>query len=137
MPQTLAGRAAYRPNVASCAGITAAAGPLATAENVYQESMIHYHEDNQHADSRRAELHARLILDQKFFVLEESEKSINYFQQDLNSLTRALPTSTSRISKCQIDLLFSFLGTTIVANNVVQIIHSRRNSGNSVINPHQ
>ena len=40
----------------------------AYASNVYQESMMHYHKDNQYADSKRAEGYAKLISDQNIFV---------------------------------------------------------------------
>jgi hypothetical protein len=76
------------------------------AVNVYQESMMHYHEDNQYADTRKAEGYSKLIRDKNLFVIQESDKSVQYFQEDLKSLTRALPTSASKISKRQIDLLF-------------------------------
>jgi hypothetical protein len=85
------------------------------AENVYQESMMHYHEDNQCADTRKGEGYAKLITDQNLFVVQESDKSIQYFQEDLKSLTRALPTSASIISKNQIDLLLGFIGTVFGA----------------------
>jgi hypothetical protein len=71
----------------------------AYAKNVYQESMTHYHEDNQNADTKRLEGHAKLITDQNIFVTNESSKSIRYFEKDLQSLTSVLPTSKSRISK--------------------------------------
>ena len=54
------------------------------AENVYQESMMHYHEDNQYADSRKGEEYAKLISDQNSFVIQESEKSIQYFKMIFN-----------------------------------------------------
>ena len=91
------------------------------AEYVFKESMMHYHGDNQNADNKKAEEHARLITDQNLFVVNESEKSINYFKDDLISLTSALPTSASKISKCQIELLFGFLGTAFVSINAIQI----------------
>jgi hypothetical protein len=47
------------------------------------------YENNQYADSKKAEGYTRLITDQNLFVIQKSGKSI----QDLNSLTRALPTS--------------------------------------------
>jgi hypothetical protein len=74
------------------------------AENVYQESLMHYHEDNQYADTRKAECYAKHITDQNLFVFQESERSMQYFQNDLRSLTKALPTSASKISKRQINL---------------------------------
>jgi hypothetical protein len=58
---------------------------------------MHYHEDNQYADTKKAEGYAKLITDQNLFVNQVSEKSIHYFQEDLKSLTMALPTSKSRI----------------------------------------
>jgi hypothetical protein len=48
-------------------------------------------------------------------------RSIQYFQEDLKSLTRALPTSASKISKHQIDLLLGFIGTAFRVINTVQI----------------
>ena len=44
----------------------------AYAENVYQESMMHYHDDNQYADSKKAEGYAKLITEQNLFVVNES-----------------------------------------------------------------
>jgi hypothetical protein len=46
------------------------------AENVYQESMMHYHKDNQYADTRKAEGYTKLITDQNLFVVQESQNSI-------------------------------------------------------------
>jgi hypothetical protein len=91
------------------------------AENVYQESMMHYHEDNQYADTRKALSYAKLITDQSLFVVQESEKSIQYFQEDLKSITRALPTSASKISKRQIELLFGFIRTAFGAINAIKV----------------
>jgi hypothetical protein len=55
------------------------------AVNVYQESMMHYHEDNQYADTKKGEGYAKLIADQNLFVIQESKNSIKYFQEDLKS----------------------------------------------------
>ncbi len=73
--------------------------------------MIHYHKDNQYADTKRSEKFAELISDQNIFVTNESVNSIRFSQEDLQSLTSALPTSASRISKRQISLMFSVMGT--------------------------
>jgi N-acetyl-beta-hexosaminidase len=70
----------------------------AYAKNVYDESMMHYHPDNQYADTKKSEWYALLITDQNIFVTNESAKSIMYFQDDLKSLTSARPTSKTRIS---------------------------------------
>jgi hypothetical protein len=71
----------------------------AFAKNLYQESMMHYHKNNQYADTKRLEGYAKLITDQNIFVANEAVNSIRYFQRDLQSLTSSLPTSKSRISK--------------------------------------
>jgi hypothetical protein len=52
---------------------------------------------------------------------EKSKKSIIDFEDDLQCLTKALPTSESSTSKCLIDLLFGFLGTVFSTNNAVLI----------------
>jgi hypothetical protein len=36
----------------------------AYAKNVYQESLMHYHHDNQYADKKKSEGYAKLITDQ-------------------------------------------------------------------------
>jgi hypothetical protein len=100
---------------------TAMAKIRSYAKFLYHESMMHYHEDNQYAGTRKAEGCAKLITDQNLFVIQESEKSIKYFQEDLKSLTRALPISASKISKQQIDLLFGFIGTAFGTINAIQI----------------
>ncbi len=41
-------------------------------KNVYHESMMDYHEDNQYADTRKAEGYAKLITDQNLYVIQES-----------------------------------------------------------------
>jgi hypothetical protein len=86
----------------------------AYANNVYQESMICYHEDNQYTDTKKAEGYTRLITDEKLFVINESKKSIKYFQEDSQSLAQALPTSSTRISNRQISLIFGFMGTAFM-----------------------
>jgi hypothetical protein len=40
--------------------------------------MMHYHENNQNADSKKAENDAKLITGQNLFVIKESEKSIKF-----------------------------------------------------------
>ncbi len=50
---------------------TAMAKIRAYAQNVYKEYMMHYHEDNQYADTRKAEGYAKLITDQNLFVIQE------------------------------------------------------------------
>jgi hypothetical protein len=73
---------------------------------VYQESLMHYHEDSQYANDKKAKGSARLIVDQNKFITNESSVSIKYFQEDLNSIVKTLPASASRISKRQIELVF-------------------------------
>ena len=68
----------------------------------------------------RLEGYARLITEQNIFLTNESAKPIRYFQEDLQSLTSALPTSASRISKRQIGLMFGLMGTALSAINAVQ-----------------
>jgi hypothetical protein len=46
--------------------------------------MMHYHQDNQYANTKRTEGYAKSITDQNIFVTNESAKSIRYFQEDLN-----------------------------------------------------
>jgi hypothetical protein len=72
---------------------------------------MHDYEDNQYANDKKAEGYARLISDQNKFITNESAASTRYFQEDLKSFTRALPTSASRISNKQIELLFGPIGT--------------------------
>ena len=91
-------------------------------------SKMHYHEDNQYADSKKAEGYAKLISDQNIFVTNESAKSIRYFEKDLKSLTSALPRSASRISKRQLGLMFGLMGTAFSAINAVQI-HNLQKQG--------
>jgi hypothetical protein len=67
-------------------------------KNVFEESMMHYHKDNQYADNKKSQRYARLITDHNIFETNESIKLIKYFQEDLQSLTKTLPTSNSRIS---------------------------------------
>jgi hypothetical protein len=43
----------------------------AFAKSVNQESTIHYHEDNQYADSKKSEGCAKLFIDQNIFVTKE------------------------------------------------------------------
>jgi hypothetical protein len=51
--------------------------------------MMHYHEDNQYADTKKAEGYAKLITDQNLSVIQELEKTTKYLQEDLKSLTKA------------------------------------------------
>jgi hypothetical protein len=44
-----------------------------------------------------------------------------YFQEDLQSLTKALPTSAFRISKRQIGLIFGLMDAAFSAINAFQI----------------
>jgi hypothetical protein len=72
----------------------------AYTNNVCQESMMYYHEDNRYSDTKKAEGCARLITDHnwsKLFVINEFEKSIKYLQENLKSLTQVLPDSSTRI----------------------------------------
>jgi hypothetical protein len=39
----------------------------AYAKNVYEESMMHYHEDNQYANKKKSQGYAKLITDQNIF----------------------------------------------------------------------
>jgi hypothetical protein len=68
-----------------------------------------------------SERNAKLITDQNIFVTIESVKPIRYFQEDLQSLISTLPTLASRISKTQIGLVLSLMGTAFSAINAVQI----------------
>jgi hypothetical protein len=54
------------------------------AWTVYQESMMHYHKDNQYADAKSSEEYANSITDQNIFVANESVKSIRYFKKTSN-----------------------------------------------------
>jgi hypothetical protein len=54
-------------------------------------------------------------------VTYELAKPIKYFQENLQSLTRALPTSNTKISKRQICLMFDLMGPAFSAINAVQI----------------
>jgi hypothetical protein len=67
--------------------------------------MMHCYEDDQYVDMKKDEGYARLIIEQNFCVVKESEKYIRYLQEYLQSVTQALPTSSTRISKIQIGLL--------------------------------
>jgi hypothetical protein len=42
------------------------------AENMFKDSMIHYHEDNQDTKTKKADGNARLIIDQNLFIIRES-----------------------------------------------------------------
>ena len=92
----------------------------AYAKNGCKKSMMHYQEDNQYAESKKAEGYAKLITDQNLLGTEKSQKSIIYFQDDLQTLTKALPNSASWISQHQINL-FGFQGTALEDINAVQI----------------
>jgi hypothetical protein len=48
-------------------------------KNVYHESMMHHHEDNQYADKRKAEGYAKLITDQNLFVISVSVEEGGYY----------------------------------------------------------
>jgi hypothetical protein len=61
-------------------------------------------------------------------VTNESANSIKYLQEDLHSLTKALPTSNSRMSKRQIGLMFGLMGTAFSAINAVQINNLQKQS---------
>jgi capsular polysaccharide biosynthesis protein len=85
--------------------------------------MMLYHEDNQYSDSKKVEGYANLITDQNLFVIQESEKCIQYFQKGLQSLTKALPAYTSKISKWLIDLILGFVCTVFGA---ITAVHFKR-----------
>jgi hypothetical protein len=54
-------------------------------------------------------------------VTNKSAKSIRYFQKEIQSLTSALPTSKTRMSKRQIGLRLGLMGTAFSATNALQI----------------
>jgi hypothetical protein len=95
----------------------------AYANNVYQKSMRHYHEDNQCSDTRKAQGYAKIITDQNLFVIKKSEKSVKHLQKYFYSLGTALPNPSTRISKRQIGLIFGFMGTSFSAINAEQILN--------------
>ncbi len=56
----------------------------AYAKNVYQESMMHFHQDNQYADTNRSEEYAKLITDQNIFVTNELANQSDIFNKICN-----------------------------------------------------
>jgi hypothetical protein len=96
--------------------------------------MMHYHEDNQYADQKKAEGNARLITDQNLFVINDSEKSNKYFHKNLQSLTQAIPISSTRISKRQIGLVLDFMRTAFSAVMQCNSQSSKRKHGKQQVN---
>jgi 3-hydroxy-3-methylglutaryl CoA synthase len=57
----------------------------AYAKNFDQESMIHYHKDNQYADNKRSVGYAKLITDQNIFVTMNQQNPLSIFKRIFKS----------------------------------------------------
>ena len=97
------------------------------ANNVYEESLMHYNEDNPYPDQPTAVRYAKLIANQNQFVVNVSSSELATIQNDLNSTITALPKSSSRISKRQLGFLFGLGSFAFATANALRIESIQQN----------
>ena len=98
------------------------------AETIYQETLMHYHQDNQYPDEQKAKAYANLLKDQNTFVANTSGEILDRIKVNLISTTTALPHLANKQSKRQIGLLFGLLGTSFATANAIHIAQMEKNA---------
>ena len=98
------------------------------AETIYQETLMHYHQDNQYPDEKKAQAYANLLRDQNTFIANNSGEMLDRIKMNLVSTTKALPQMSNKQTKRQIGLLFGLLGTSFATANAIHIAQIERNA---------
>ena len=91
------------------------------SDNIYQETVMHYHKDNRYPEEDKAKSYSELITNQNNFVTNNSLIILHQLQEALISMTDALPQSSSKLDKRQLGFLFGLAGTAFATENAERI----------------
>ena len=90
------------------------------AQNIHQETLMHYHKDNTYPDEEKAQAYATLLTHQNQFVTNNSAQILEQIKAQIMSVTSALPQSPLRTSR-QLGFIFGLVGTAFATANAVRI----------------
>ena len=102
--------------------------------NIYQETLMHYHQDNRYPDEAKAKEYAELLMHQNNYVANSSDQILEQIKESLISMTEALPQYSSKMSKSQQELLFGLIGTAFSTINSEKISKIEDQISEKVIN---
>jgi hypothetical protein len=91
------------------------------ADNIHQETLMHYKEDHRYSDEKQAEAYATLLTHQNQFV-NSSAQILNQIKEQILSVTEALPQSpvNHRMAR-QLGFIFGIVGTAFATANAIRI----------------
>ena len=94
---------------------------LQYAHNIYQETLMQYHQDNKFPEEEKAKQYANLLTIQNIFVINNTGLVLNQIEKSLISIIKALPHINTRLSERQLRILFGLAGTAFATANSIRI----------------